>query len=346
MAQTQIPSLLPNAPTPNSLASPDNGLDSVINPSIGFAQQLQGAAAAANAPAPAAATSGFAKMLAGFAPPARPVTVAPSPYDAAQPLAAGMPGSIPARDAADPNSSGLRRAISGVIGHTDVYAQAQQLKQGTDPIARFANFVGGDDATKAAMDQSDEQAKFFARPDVQGHLRSNPADIALAKAQPGPYAKALQAAMDLHAAHGGVPVATTSGVPVDNGAKVQQHADAAGVHFDVAHPFTENHQYDEQGFVDALRGKLNWGQAAKLWQMQHYVPPAAQAAGQYLGLKAAQVEAANNAVIEGRKNNLATAELNKLKETAAQRAREHEDVLRAVAVPAGGLYATAPATSE
>lgn len=320
-----FPKQQPGTPTPNSLASPDNGVDSVVNPNLGFAQQLQGAAAAAAQPMPA-----------------RPITVAPAPFDPNAPTAPGMPGTNAAAGAVAPGASGFHRFIDSAMGKytvgRNVDAVTTQLGQPTSPFARLANFVGGDDATKAAMDQHDQIAQFYGKPEVQGHLRANPGDIALATAQPGPYAKALQAVMDLHAANAGTPPATTSqGVPLSDPAKTAQHAAEAGVHTDVASHFTDPHQYSEDEFVNNLRGKLNWGQAAKLWQMQHYVPPAQQAAGQYLGLLAAQSDQAQHALANAPAN-LAKGELDKLKKAASDAAVAHEQGIRAMGVGAN-LYA-------
>lgn len=323
MATITAPAITAGAPTPNSIASPDNGVDSVINPNLGFAQQLAGAAAAA----PAAAVGTFnGKTLPAYDPNAGAVA---------------SPGTRAAAVAQDPTASPLHKFVAGLFGGAGTQSDIDALAAKTPVYSRLANFVAGDDATKAAMDQRDQTAATYQRQDVQNWLAANPAHIKEAQAQPGPFGKALAGMLDVMNQNKGNPPAVTAdgSKVIQDPAKNQQIADGAGVHPDVAHPFTENHQYTEDEFVGALRGKLNWGQASKLWQMQHYVPPAQQAAGQYLGLLAAQSDQAEQAYNAGVKNNLAKADLQKLDKARSDAAIAHSKGIRAMAA-GQNLYAT------
>lgn len=322
-----IPQPVASPPVPNSTAPGDNGVNAAVNPPASFAGMLAGMGQAATAAKARFNGQTLPAYDPNGAPPAPP---APAP---------------------DPNASPLHQMLSN-LGQMVAYPGAalgmpmgrEQLAP-TDPLgrlatpstpaAKLANFIGGNDATTAAQREHDTNAEFYSDPDVQKYLVAHPEFVNAAVSNPSSFAATLAPVVAMAK---NAPQATFNGKVHSDPAGIAAKAAQAGVPPETAAAFHESHQYSEDEFVKALSGKVSYDQAAKLWQMQHYLSPQQQVSGDYLSLlhnKATQDEQAYQEALSGGKAQAVLTALDK-KRQASQ--AETESALRAMSLGQNVYY--------
>lgn len=180
------------------------------------------------------------------------------------------PGSSMVADA--PTASPFARSLARYRQQGNVDQVYNRLAQGPTPIDRVVNFFSSQDPTKPGMDQQQQMADFYARPEVKSRVLGDKQILDAALNDPRGTMTALQPLVDKAAQ---APPMTANGRVVGDQAGTQARAVAAGVPYDTAHYFHEPHQYSEEEFVNGTRG-LSWNQASRLWGFQHYVLPQQQ----------------------------------------------------------------------
>jgi hypothetical protein len=318
MAQIiNIPDAAPSpTPVPNTQAPQDNGVAAVTNPTPGFAQQLAGAAAAAGKGAPGRYNN---VTLPAFDPNAGP-----------------SPGAGAAATQDDPNASPLHKALSGLWDQTKQgFTYNTNLASGPSPVARITNFVAGNDATTKALNDQQSTAEFYQNPQVAKYMNTHREFMDAAVANPAGFAAALAPVV---AMAGQALPTTANGKTMDDPTGVHTTAQNAGVHPDVAHPIVEPHQYSEDEFVGALRGKLTWGQMTKLWQQQHYLNPQQQVSGDYFSLLNNKANADEQAYQEAAQGGKAKGVLDALDQKRQKSAGDLASSMRAFSLGQGAYY--------
>jgi hypothetical protein len=209
------------------------------------------------------------------------------------------------------------------------------LAQAPGLMDHITNFFSRQDPNAPNIDQRAAAADFYARPEVQNVVQGNKSLFDAAVADPvGMHAKLeplINAAQN-------APIASANGKPVQDQAGLAANVQRTGMHENVVHPFHEPHAYTEEEFVNATRG-INWDQLQQLQGLQHYLPPAQQAAqtlvGQHQKLADAAKAAYDDAVQRGQPQGVRDTLAAKKKITAQQ----YMNTLRNLAIPGTALPA-------
>jgi hypothetical protein len=245
----------PAAPT----ASPD--LAAITAPPTPLVPALAGVAAAAPAPAPAPLPDGLG-VYKGMALPSLSDKLQVSPQ---------IGGADNVATLNDKTASPFNQWLANRGAGDAADMQYEPLTSMGGPTDRLKNFFSRQDPNAPSMDQLAKAATTYSDPRARAIITSDPKWLQAAQSDRVGFANVLQGMLD-HADKT-TPNVTPSGKPINDKFAVQHKADMAEVPLEAAAAAHEPHNYTRDEYVKAIGG-LSWNQAMKLYQMQHYMPPA------------------------------------------------------------------------
>lgn len=247
------PTIPPVAPSTGMITD----LSALTSPAPSITTALAGAAAAAPPAAPAA------PMWEG-----RPLPTLTSDFKVARSYDPN------AYDVANnPTASPFSEMNANQHAGLEFQKQYEPLTTMGGPVDKMLSFFKARVPGEPGVYARENAASVYGDDRARALLASDPAWMNAAKAKPVEFAQVLKQMMD-HA--DGAPATTTpGGKAIADPEGVNMKAKISGASHDAAHASHEPGQYTESEFIKHI-GSLSWNQAAKLWQMQHYLPPQQQ----------------------------------------------------------------------